>query len=830
MSRIKAAIRVLVIRYWSQKNVNISVRPIVQHSTGDVIGYFDRISVKSGEVRLDGWVNADNLCVLTESESVVLRPDLDRSDVIGAGPTPGFSVTLRGCRTLKYSAGPDQPFTALKIGGAIVAMKTLLACLLYLTVFALRQHRDIWAYFAKGDLLAGDRLEIALQARPNTQACPTASTGLFGHRPLPVVKAPVDIIVPVYNAFHEVKRCLECLERHTDALHQIILIDDASTDPRVRPVLERFAHHRRNVRLIVNSENKGFVESVNAALAQARGHVVLLNSDAFVGPRWLDRLMAPMLTNPGVASVTPLSNEAEILSLNVPQGVDCTAPIPAADIDAALERLDWHAASCEVPTGIGFCMLMNREWLDRAPLFDTTFGKGYGEEVDWCLTVTRMGAIHIGHGGLFVEHKGASSFMSKSAPTKAKNQQIISNRFPGFDLMVQDFRHADPLIGSRLVASLTLIDNGEPVPVYLAHNSGGGAELWLSEKIGSHAIDRKACIVVRGHPNAEMLGFELYHDGNCDVAQIVREDLSEYLTILGSIHLIYSCLALTNKPLELVKTCLQALRPTDLVDVLFHDYFPICPSHNLIGSNNKFCGLPSEGQCQKCYAKVAADPASWPARIDEWRTDWMQLMDRANRIVAFSNATCDHILQIWPHLWPKILVEPHQMTWLPPTLTPPLSERTVVGVLGSIGFQKGAEILQDLAAASDGAYDIVTIGQCDPRFASAGIKIHGDYSREEIGYLAERYKISCWVVPSIWPETFCYAAHEVLATGLPVLGFDLGAQGEAIHEAPNGIILSDSCKVDVLHAAIMNLHPSPAIASEMLAYRPNLRRFGTQSS
>ena len=50
----------------------------------------------------------------------------------------------------------------------------------------------------------------------------------------------------------------------------------------------------------------------------------------------------------------------------------------------------------------------------------------------------------------------------------------------------------------------------------------------------------------------------------------------------------------------------------------------------------------------------------------------------------------------------------------------------------------------------------------------------------------------CWpsresLVPSVWPETFSFTTHETLATGLPVLALDLGAQGAAVRSAPNGI-------------------------------------------
>ena len=39
----------------------------------------------------------------------------------------------------------------------------------------------------------------------------------------------------------------------------------------------------------------------------------------------------------------------------------------------------------------------------------------------------------------------------------------------------------------------------------------------------------------------------------------------------------------------------------------------------------------------------------------------------------------------------------------------------------------------------------------------------------------------------IWPETFSYTTHEAVATGLPVLAFDIGAQGETVARVPNGV-------------------------------------------
>ena len=69
------------------------------------------------------------------------------------------------------------------------------------------------------------------------------------------------------------------------------------------------------------------------------------------------------------------------------------------------------------------------------------------------------------------------------------------------------------------------------------------------------------------------------------------------------------------------------------------------------------------------------------------------------------------------------------------------------------------------------------------------LRLHGSYEREDIRHLAERYGVTAWLVPSIWPETFSFVTHEMLATGLPVYGFDIGAQGEALRRAANGMAI-----------------------------------------
>jgi hypothetical protein len=231
VSRIEAAARALVSFYWSRKQTKVLTRPIYSQSTNKIIGYFDRISVKRGQMQLDGWVTAKTLRVETDAGSLDIYPDLERPDVPGPGTNPGFSVALRGSRSLQYCVGPNQPFSRVQLVGCCSAATNVISYLMCLADFAVHNYKDIWTYFVHGDPLAGDRLEFNLLANSGAGTLPMAARNLFAPHPVPKVENRIDIIVPVYNAYSETLRCLRRLATHTDTHHRVILVHDASTDP-----------------------------------------------------------------------------------------------------------------------------------------------------------------------------------------------------------------------------------------------------------------------------------------------------------------------------------------------------------------------------------------------------------------------------------------------------------------------------------------------------------------------------------------------------------------------------------------------------------------------
>jgi glycosyltransferase involved in cell wall biosynthesis len=63
----------------------------------------------------------------------------------------------------------------------------------------------------------------------------------------------VDIIIPTYNAYDYLKLCLENIYKNTDLMYnRIILINDCSTDERIKPFIDEQAN-RKNV-IVINND------------------------------------------------------------------------------------------------------------------------------------------------------------------------------------------------------------------------------------------------------------------------------------------------------------------------------------------------------------------------------------------------------------------------------------------------------------------------------------------------------------------------------------------------------------------------------------------------
>jgi GT2 family glycosyltransferase len=257
------------------------------------------------------------------------------------------------------------------------------------------------------------------------------------------------VVVPVFNALDALDACLAALDRTLPADARVHLADDASTDPRVPALL---ADWRRRTRLAVShvrrAENLGFPGNCNAAFDETGdADLVLLNADTEPAGDWLARLAACAASDARIATATPWSNNGEIVSFPL-----FVSPNPLPDDPESLARAAArHAPGYpDLPTAVGFCMYLRRAALRAVGGFDAdTFGKGYGEENDWCLRAEAHGWRHVLCDDAYVVHRGHASFASTGHAPGGENLRRLNARWPGYNERIARFILDDPLRDAR---------------------------------------------------------------------------------------------------------------------------------------------------------------------------------------------------------------------------------------------------------------------------------------------------------------------------------------------------------------------------------------------
>jgi FkbM family methyltransferase len=603
-----------------------------------------------------------------------------------------------------------------------------------------------------------------------------------------IMSEQTDIIIPVYNGFEYLGRLFRSLKINTRSPHRLIVVDDASTDGRVWPFLVELLRDYPSAVLIRNESN-----------------LVILNTDTEVPPYWLERLMSPIRVDRTIASTTPFTNAATIASFpeinmdNAPFG-----GLLVERIDRQFMRIRDDLPMVELPSGIGFCMGVNGEAWRRVGKFDEeAFGLGYGEENDWCLRASTRGYRNVMVPNLFVYHRHGGSFASETrSALRQEALRKVMARYPDYQRRVEAFCLEDPLRLYRQTLSLLIMccESGKLPVLIIDHDLGGGANIYRREMI-TEALrsDRPVLLLVSRHhqfgEKRELRCLYREYKANFEVDDFSSiEALCTRYIPLGEIF--YNDLVGFSRPLDVV----EAMRRIKLstcapMTIAIHDFYPVCPSYTLVNARGVYCRLPDISECRKCLPRnqFAANPEG--DLIDTWRSVWAALLGVAEQIVCFSEDSRRHLERVYPGCRDRIVVRPHikdaPFARMPKvTFDGPLH----VGVIGAISLQKGAEIVREVARRIeriDSRARITVIGTILGGLDGRNTNVSGPYDPSQLPELIERYEINMCFFPSIWPETYSYTCDEVMALGLPLVAFDIGAPSERIASYPLGRLVGE---------------------------------------
>lgn len=619
-------------------------------------------------------------------------------------------------------------------------------------------------------------------------------TGTVVARPLQPPPHPVDVIVPVYRGLADTVRCIDSvLASPVRAPYRLVVINDASPEPELTAWLRERASAEPRMVLLENPKNLGFVGTVNRGMSLSNvNDVLILNSDTEVANAWLDRMRAAAYGDARIASVTPLSTNATICSY---PRFCADNELPAGFSTASLDELcarTHPGAVIDVPTGVGFCMYMRRDALAEVGLFDAQrFGKGYGEENDFCQRAAAAGWRNLHLLDTFVLHTGSVSFGASRHALQEAGMRTLRRLHPRYDRDVSAFIKADPALPARLALDVARIRSlGLPVVMAVLHNRSGGTMRHVQEL--TRHLDRQAVFLVLVPTNGRRVLLRLA--GESEAFELAFrmpqqfEDLLQVLRGIGVRHIHFHHMLGHD---SIVRELPERLGLG--YDFTAHDYYSYCTRISLTDKQDRFVGESAPGQCRCCAADGPAPPDG-TGTVADWRAQNARLLTGARRVFAPSRDAARRIAAFAPRA--RVLAVPHTDIALggelpQATRAPMPSDRALkVVVLGALSGIKGADVLEATALeaarrASPLEFHLLGYGYRPLKTGpSAKLTVHGAYREGELPRLLAELRADVAWFPAQWPETYSYTLSAILEAGLPVVVTDLGALAERVRGRP----------------------------------------------
>ncbi len=489
-------------------------------------------------------------------------------------------------------------------------------------------------------------------------------------------RGPVDIIVPVYNAYEDLLKCIGSLKKHTDlSFDRLILINDCSTDERIAEYMQSM---EKNIIVISNEKNMGFSNNINMGMKYSDDRdVILLNSDTIVTSGWVDKIVKCAYSKAEIGTVTPMSNSATLCSFPnmcqdnpLPEGIELDA------LAEVVERCSIRAYP-RITVAVGFCMFIKRETIKDVGFFDAeAFERGYGEENDFCNRAEQMGYIHVMCDDTFIYHKGTVSFMTEQKQRLIEaHDKILQERYP--EQMKKNHLYCitnpDQYIRDNIMPYLH-VKNGRKNILYLSHldfipeaeGSVGGTQFHVRDL--TVQLKEKYNIFVMSR-DREYIRLTIYTDKTTDFFMFYVGEPEMFFKFTDS-----SLKSIFSSVLDSFEIDIVHIHHTDRIsfDLFYlahernipivttlHDYYYICPNVKLYNFEKGYCaGNCDDEGCANCL-KHSKNIVAKRDYLKKWRCECKSVLDLSDVIVSPSEAAKKVYVSVYPEFENKIIVIEH---------------------------------------------------------------------------------------------------------------------------------------------------------------------------
>jgi glycosyltransferase involved in cell wall biosynthesis len=370
-------------------------------------------------------------------------------------------------------------------------------------------------------------------------------------------------------------------------------------------------------------------------------------------------------------------------------------------------------------------------------------------------------------------------------------------------------------IGALPMAELfKVLGESDPrVHIIFDHNIGGGANRYSRDLVSRIIADGSNVLRVYYADNAWFSEWIAFDDGmvfvetEVDTLFGILAEISNTGITVNSLYMYPNIDHVTESIVNLAASSGAS------VDYKVHDFYAICPSQHLLDADQRYCSVPKNLHvCTACLRKNEA--AHWTSSravdIVKWREPFSRLLKTASKISAFDPSSVDILRQAFDVEEAKVNIAPHVHPSFKNIQPVRLAGTLHIGTFGTLTEAKGSAIINNLAnhIARNRLHIPLTVVGRSVAPTAPGIRVLGAYELENLAEIVQRERINVFLMASIIPETFSYTISEAMQMKLPIIAFDIGAQGRRVKAYKWGRVVPIHITSEDLLKVIKEVHLS----------------------
>jgi O-antigen biosynthesis protein len=229
----------------------------------------------------------------------------------------------------------------------------------------------------------------------------------------------ISVVVLAYNNLALTKACIHSLLEYSNYPNlEIIVVDNASSDDTPAYLLTLAADHQ-NIKLVLNTDNRGFAAGNNQGLKIATGdYLVILNNDTKVTPGWALTMLRHLLLDRTIGIIGPITNNIGNEARVDTQYTNNDEMI----LEARHLTLAKMGSAFPLRTVAFFCAMLPRHIYEKCGPLSEDFGLGFFEDDDYCRRIEALGYRIACADDVFVHHELSASF---SKLTESVRQELF---------------------------------------------------------------------------------------------------------------------------------------------------------------------------------------------------------------------------------------------------------------------------------------------------------------------------------------------------------------------------------------------------------------------